>query len=118
MTASITFQIEARENVLRIPAIALRFTPLLAQARPEDRHYLEAITTGQGSNVTKRTADEKAGQAHSRQHRILWIQNEKLLQAVPVTLGLIENHFAELLEGELTEGQAIVTGLEGALSPR
>ena len=42
----------------------------------------------------------------------------ELLRAVPVTLGLIENQFAELLTGELTEGQALVTGTESAHAPR
>jgi hypothetical protein len=31
---------------------------------------------------------------------------------VPVTLGLIENQYAELVKGELTEGQELVTGIE------
>src|SRR5207244_7231919 len=42
MTANITFQIEAREGVLRVPAAALRFVPLPAYVHPEDRHYVEA----------------------------------------------------------------------------
>lgn len=48
MTASITFQIEAKENVLRLPAAAaaLRFAPLPTQIRPEDRHYVELPGTG------------------------------------------------------------------------
>ena len=41
MTANITFPIETKEEVLRVPAAALRFPPLSAQVRPEDRHYVE-----------------------------------------------------------------------------
>ena len=120
MTANITFQIEAKENVLRVPAIALRFTPLPAQVRPEDRHYLEAITTVQtssGSGV-KRSASDKAGLAQSRQRRTVWVQDGELLKAIPVTLGLIENQFAEVVSGDLSEGEAIVTGTEGTLGAR
>src|SRR5437763_4658059 len=34
MTATLSFQIDAKEDVLRVPAAALRFTPLPAQVRP------------------------------------------------------------------------------------
>jgi HlyD family secretion protein len=118
MTANITFQIEAKEDVLRVPAVALRFTPLAAQVRPEDRHHLEAITAAQSSVTTKRSANEKANLAQSRQNRVVWVQDGPLLRAVPITLGLIENQYAEIVAGDLTEGQAIVTGLEGPLTPR
>ena len=46
MTANISFQIEAKEDVLRVPVAALRFVPLAAQVRPEDRHYVEALAAG------------------------------------------------------------------------
>lgn len=118
MTANITFQIEAKEDVLRVPAVALRFTPLLAHVHPEDRHYLEALTAVQSVSSVKRSANEKASMAQGRQRRIVWIKDGPLLRAVPVTLGLIENQFAEVISGDLREGQAIVTGVEGALAPR
>jgi HlyD family secretion protein len=116
MTANITFQIEAKEEVLRIPAAALRFTPLAAQVREEDRRYLEAVTSVPGGS--KRSANEKANMALSRQRRVVWVQDGLLLRGVPITLGLIENQFAEVVGGELAEGQAIVTGVEGVLLPR
>ena len=40
MTANISFQIEEKANVLRVPASALRFMPTPAQARPEDKHFI------------------------------------------------------------------------------
>jgi HlyD family secretion protein len=117
MTATITFQIEGKENVLRVPAVALRFTPLSAQVRAEDRHYLEAIMSAQ--NVSgKRSANEKASLVQGRQRRIVWVQEDDRLKAVPITLGLIENQYAEVVAGDLSEGQALVIGTEGALAPR
>jgi HlyD family secretion protein len=115
MTASLSFQIEAKDNVLRVPAAALRFVPLLAQVRPEDRHYLEA---GPAEGGAKRSASEKVERSRGRQRRVVWVQDGDLLRAVPVKLGLIENQFAELLEGDLTEDQAVVTGTESPLAPR
>jgi HlyD family secretion protein len=121
MTASITFPIDAKENVLRVPASAFLFKPLPAQAaqvHPDDRHYLEVNTAAQAGAVTMRTAVEKADMAQGRQRRIVWKQDGPILRAVPVTLGLIESRYAELLAGDLKEGDVLVTGTEGALAPR
>src|SRR5262249_285425 len=108
MTANLTFPIESKEDVLRVPAAALPFIPLPSQARPEDRHYVAALPAGAGEGGKKSTAGEKAEQLRKRQHRVVWIQEGQLLRAVPVTLGLIENQFGEVVDGELTEGQAVV----------
>jgi HlyD family secretion protein len=118
MTANISFQIEAKDNVLRLPAAALRFVPLIAQVRPEDKHHLEVLPSSPQEGAPKRTASEKAEQARNRQRRVVWVQDGDLLRAVPVTLGLIENQFAEILDGDLVEGQAVVTGTENALAAR
>jgi HlyD family secretion protein len=118
MTASLSFQIQARDDVPRLPAAALRFVPLPAQVRPEDRHYLEAVAGGPAEGNAKRTASEKVERSRGRQHRVVWVQDGESLRAVPVTLGLIEHQFAEILDGDLTEGQAVVTGTESAGAPR
>lgn len=118
MTANITFQLEAKNDVLRIPASALRYTPQMAHVHPDDKHYLEAITSAQTPTGGKRTAGEKAEMALSRQNRIVWVREEKLLRAVPVTLGLIDHRHAEVIKGDLQDGQEVVTGVEGTLAPR
>jgi HlyD family secretion protein len=118
MTANITFQIDAKEDVLRVPSAALRFTPAKDQVHPDDRYYLEAITSGSSATGVKRTADEKASMARDRSRRVVWIQEDKLLRAVPVTLGLMDHRYAELLNGELRDGQTVVTGVESNLGPR
>jgi len=96
----------------------LRFIPLPSQVRPEDRHYVEIVPNGTAEVVTKRSAGEKVDQARKRYQRVVWVQDAELLRSVPVTLGLIENQFAELLTGELSEGQAIITGTESGHAAR
>jgi HlyD family secretion protein len=118
MTANISFQTEIRENVLRIPAAALRFMPQPYQVRPEDRHYVDTQPANSSEATPKRTAAEKAEQARNRQHRRVWVQDGRLLRAVPVTLGLIENQNAEIIEADLKEGDALVTGIEVLYVPR
>src|SRR6266851_849508 len=68
MTANISFQIEAKENVRRVPAAALRFIPLPAQVRPEDRHHVEVLPNGTAEGAVKRSAGDKAEKVRKRHH--------------------------------------------------
>ncbi len=102
MTANLSFQIEAKDDVLRVPAAALRLRAAAGPGSPGGR----ALRGGSDGRPPPRaarsvTADEKADQARERQHRVVWVQDGRLLRAVPVTLGLIENQYAEVVNGDL-----------------
>jgi HlyD family secretion protein len=118
MTANITFQIESKDNVLRVPAAALRLGPLPAYVRPEDKHHVDVSLPVPVDNSKKSTAAEKAEQNRKRHQRIVWVKDGQLLKAVPVTLGLIQNQYAELLSGELTVDDEVVIGIEVATPGR
>ena len=119
MTASITFQIDSKDDVLRVPASALRYVPPTAQIRPDDRHFVEAQPIAAAADSGKKSsAGDKADQAQKRRQRLVWVKDGELLRAVPVTLGLMENQFAEVVSGELIEGQEVVTGTESSGAPR
>lgn len=113
MTANISFPIEAKENVIRVPAVALRYRPTKDQVRPEDHHYVETVVSPTEPG-TRRSADEKVSAAKRRSERIVWVQEDKLLRAVPVTIGLMENQFAEVVTGEISEDDRVVIGIESA----
>jgi HlyD family secretion protein len=117
MTANISFQIDAKDSVLRLPVSALRYVPTPEEVVAEDRHYVEGIVAKEEEGM-RRSANEKAEQARNRQKRIVWVQDGLLLRAVPVTLGLIESQYAEIATGDLTDGQAVVTGTEGPALPK
>ncbi|HVS40523.1 MAG TPA: efflux RND transporter periplasmic adaptor subunit [Gemmataceae bacterium] len=118
MTANLTFQIDAKDDVLRIPAAALRFAPQPSQVRPEDRRYLDGLPANSSEAAPKSTAVEKVEKAHNRQNRRVWIKDGDLLRAVPVTLGLVDNQNAEIVTGDLKEGQLVVTGNDSIFAPR
>lgn len=117
MTASISFQIDAKDNVKRCPTAAVRFFPTVDQVRPEDKHYVEGVLApGQEDDNANQTisASEKATFARNRMKRIVWIEEKGLLKAVPVVLGISDNKNAELLEGDLPLDQPLVIGVSAA----
>ena len=119
MTANLSFPVEAKDDVLRLPAAALRYVPPASQVRPEDKHYVESVPTASNTEgAATGTAAEKAEKARSIHKRHVWVQDGPLLRAVPVTLGLIDYQYAEILSGDLVEGQAVVTGIDNLLGPR
>lgn len=114
MTANVSFQIDVRENVTRIPAAALRFVPPDHMIRPEDKQYVEVKKKDPKEGEEKLSAERRAEQAKARNKRVVWVQEGERLVAVPVTIGLQDGQNAELVDGNVKPGQELVTGLEGA----
>lgn len=117
MTANLTFQVEEREDALRIPWASLRFFPRPEMVRDEDRALIE------GERNEPRTEDNVASSSESpsveelvaarkAQKRHVWVQDGEKLRAVEVELGISDYRFAELLRGDLKAGQQVVVGTE------
>jgi HlyD family secretion protein len=115
MTANVSFQIDVRNNVTRIPAAALRFVPPDHLIRPDDKPYVEAkAKKDPKEGEEKLSAERRAEQAKERHKRVVWVQQGSQLVAVQVTIGLQDGQWAELVSGDIKPGQELVTGLEGA----
>lgn len=117
MTARLSFQVDERPDVVRVPNAALRFYPEIAQVRPEDREILSGALDGEENNdleVTHGTAEERAEATRKRQIRHVWKEDGKFLLAVPITIGLTDLKYSELTSGELAVGDALVVGLKPA----
>ena len=115
MTANISFQIDVRENVTRIPAAALRFVPPdNVLKHPEDKQYTEVKGKKDPKDPDEKlSAERRAEQAKARSKRVVWIQDGDKVVAIPITIGLVDGQFAELTSGDVTPGQVLVTGIEG-----
>ncbi len=118
MTASLSFRIGQRQDVLKIPNAALRFYPRPEHVHPDDRPILEgAVTASLDEDDAQtprdnRSASEKAEDGRKRTRRHVWVVEDDLLRAMPVTTGLSDYQFTELVEGDLQEGQKMVTRVE------
>lgn len=103
MTANLTISIQHRDDVLLVPAAALRFQP----PRPKK--------TGVDSTRKHMNGDwKKNGQAGAARGRVFVLQDGKL-KPVKVKAGLSDGTKTEV-EGELNAGDSVVTGMESGAS--
>jgi HlyD family secretion protein len=123
MTANLSFHIEKRTNILKIPNSALRFFPKAEQVRPEDKKLLEGEEEKrsteqeqQKSNDAQRSAHERIVANRNRNRRHVWVQDGDLVRAVEVSVGLSDNQFTELVSGDLKENDELVTGVKPRVS--
>jgi HlyD family secretion protein len=103
MTANVSIISAHRDNVLKVPLAALRFRPPLSSGRKR------AERSGQPQNQQDiaRSDGNK-----NEEHRRVWVQtDDQRLKPIPVQIGISDDSSAELLDGSLTEGERVVTGL-------
>jgi HlyD family secretion protein len=99
MTANVSIETGRRDGVLKLPAAALRFRPKTASDSKERKQN----TTGQ-----KPSGMGKGKAAGSPQQKVFLLKDGKPV-ALAVTTGLADASFIELLEGNLKEGDEVVT---------
>lgn len=120
MTATISFRVEERKDVVKVPNAALRFyPPKPSMVREEDRKILEGVTKENKTSedeedgvVKSRSAAEVAKAGKKRHKRHVWVVDGDFLRAIEVTIGVIGNMNSELIEGDLEPDQKLVSGVE------
>jgi HlyD family secretion protein len=104
MTATVTFETTRRDDVLRVPVSALRFTP-----PPE-------VFAALGQKVPPEASDSAAAAVARRVASLgssatVWtIANGRLVPAI-IKLGLVDSANAEVARGNVSEGTPIATGV-------
>lgn len=111
MTANVSIEIARRDNVLKLPAAALRFHPKTADStkaastrRAAGDRKTDSSSNGKGGG--KDREGKKGGQK-------VYILKEKKPVAVQVTTGIANNSSIELLEGSLKEGDDVILQQSG-----
>lgn len=116
MTASISFVVDQRRQVLKVPNSALRFYPDIKQVRKADRPLLEGSDwrkqDEQEQQDTNLSAREKADVRRKRNHRHVWIADGQELRAVSVVVGISDSRYSEVVSGDLLENDSLVIGIE------
>jgi HlyD family secretion protein len=105
MTATTRVIKEERDDVVQIPDQALRFLPEGVTRTPR---------AGGGAARGNRPAGAGGG---GREHwRRVWVLRDGKPAAVPVTIGLDDGMSAELLSGDLKEGDAVIVADTSAMA--
>ena len=111
MTASLSFHIETKEDMLKVPNAALRFYPPEEHVRDEDKTILDGAKPAEEDNsAALLSAAEKSVQARRQNRRHVWVAEGGKLRAIEVIIGLSDSEFTEVVSGDLTEGMKLVTG--------
>lgn len=121
MTASLSFEIDRREKVVKIPNSALRFYPLPKHVRKEDLPLLEGKSPLQKQDQnepqeTQLSAHERSEARQKRTRRHVWIQEGFKLRAVEIRTGLSDSQFTEMVSGDLKPGAKLIIGIEVPVS--
>ena len=85
MTANVSIETESKQSILRVPNAALRFKPATSVATPDQK----------GAKGPKGPG--------------VWILENNKPKNVKITTGLSDSNYTEVISGELTEGQQIIT---------
>jgi HlyD family secretion protein len=86
MTANVAIEIERRDDALRVPAVALRFRPR---------------TPGEEAMPRNRPASPVS--------QVYRLGSDNRPAAVPLRTGIGDGAFVEVLDGELREGESVIT---------
>jgi HlyD family secretion protein len=127
MTANVTFVTAERENVLRVPNAALRFRPS-GEARA-------AAGLGSGAAGGSRAGDASAGsgatgggrqgrrsgeggpRGEKSDRRTAWLLASGKPKSASLRVGVSDGSMTEIVEGELKEGDLVITEATGGSSP-
>ena len=96
MTASVHIETQRRDGVLRVPDQALRFTPT---------GFAEAATAARTAPVRRDARAAAAGEAH------VWVLRNgtgSAPQRVDVLVGLDDDSYAEIVQGDLHAGDQVI----------
>ena len=116
MTADLSFQIEKKENVKRIPKSALRFYPPDKKyVHPDDHGIIDGSTFMNQESSNDETTEPQLSnterlKSKTKVKKHVWVSDGDLLRAVEVEVGLSDNRFIELLSGDLDESHDLVIG--------
>jgi HlyD family secretion protein len=137
MTANLEITIDERNNVLKVPNAALRFTPQAGTGQRQTTQGGAANRSGQGSrrgaqqaeNANGATSDNSAAatgaQAEGARERVapatspvlegqtrrVWVLGQDgNAQPRRIKVGLTDGAATEVLDGDLREGEVVITG--------
>ena len=113
MTATSTITAVERQNVLLVPNTALRFAPADAAAAEATKSSGGGIMSKMMPRMPRSGQKKVGGNGPAKQ---LWVLRDGAPVAISVKTGISDGRMTEILEGEVTEGTAVITEQRSANS--
>ena len=125
MTANLTITIDERNNVLKVPNSALRFTPQDATGQRTGARAGQGQGQGQGRRRQQQQGDGAQGGGDGGenrfapasapvlpgQRRVVWVLGQDgKPERRRITVGLSDGSATEVVDGDLREGDMVITG--------
>jgi HlyD family secretion protein len=108
MTATVSILVAQQANVLKVPRAALRFQP---QLTPKERdQFVMAFQQQQATNSIG-SMGATPRRAWQNTPKVWTLTPEGTLSPITVRLGINDDQFSELQDGDLQEGQELLIGL-------
>jgi HlyD family secretion protein len=114
MTANVSVVVGSKEGVLRIPNAALRFRPtekdgVKAPAKPVDKTAAIQVAAPDREGGRPGTPPGKEGVRPAIQRSYaVWVLENNKPKRVPVSLGISDGSFTEIVSGDLAQGQEVI----------
>ena len=119
MTASLSFQVDERADVIKVPNAALRFYPVANQVRPVDAPILEGKEEtkvdedgNEGVSLQSLSISERARLRKERSRHHVWVTDGDLLRAIEVKTGLTDGQYTEVASGAVKSADVLVIGFQ------
>jgi HlyD family secretion protein len=111
MTANLTVEVARRDDVLRVPAAALRFKPSQAVIAALGQPAPAASAPAAGPSASDTTAKPvgTSGRPQAADRGTLWVYDGETLRAVPVKTGISDGVNTEIVDGNINEGTMVAT---------
>jgi HlyD family secretion protein len=115
MTANVQFLVSAKEGVLLIPNMAMRFRPPgeIDEAQELLRREKSRAAAPVGTRRTSR-AGGGAGGARANRRVTIYVLNENEARPVQVQLGITDGSRTEVVDGDLDEEDLVIIGASSA----
>lgn len=111
MTATATLVAAERENALVVPNSALRYSPAGAAEPKGERSKVVAT-------MLPRLPRQGARKASGGVPKQVWVLRDGAPLAVPIEVGISDGRYTEIVGGELSAGQAVITEQRSAAASR
>lgn len=109
MTASLTFHVAEKQDVIKVPKKALAFYPSKKEHVHKEDHDKLNLSILAAKSEEEDEDDESDDEDEEGTRRHVWVKDGDLLRAVEIRTGVGDVTHAEVLSGELKVGDEVVT---------